>query len=115
VDDVGVVEDADDLADGVGLADVGEELVAQSLAFGGALHDAGDVDEADGGRHLPCGVEDLGQPAQPRIGHADDTDVRLDGGERVVRGQHVVLRQGVEHRGLADVGQADDADGEGQG
>ena len=38
--------------------------------------------------------------------------VRLDGGERVVRGQHVGPGQGVEHGGLADVGQPDDAEGE---
>ena len=40
VHDVGVVEGADHLADRVGLADVGEELVAQPLALAGAADDA---------------------------------------------------------------------------
>src|ERR1043166_6269187 len=37
--DLLVLEAADDLDDGVGLADVGEELVAESLAFGRAAHE----------------------------------------------------------------------------
>src|SRR5690606_27240031 len=49
VDDVLVLEGADDLADRVGLADVREELVPQALTLGGTAHDAGDVDEVDGG------------------------------------------------------------------
>ena len=55
--------------------------------------------------------EELRQLGQPRVGHGDDADVRLDGGERVVRGEHVVLGQSVEQGGLAHVRQADDADG----
>ena len=47
---------------------------------------------------------------QPSIRHTDDTNIGLDCGKRVVRGQHIVLRQRVEHRRLADVGQSDDAD-----
>src|SRR5919202_4189037 len=38
-----VLEAADDLYDGVGLADVGEELVAQALALGRAAHQPRDV------------------------------------------------------------------------
>ncbi len=45
VDDFGVVEAADDVADGVGGADVAEELVAEAFALGGAFDKAGDVDE----------------------------------------------------------------------
>ena len=52
---------------------------------------------------------------QPRIGDADDADVGLDRGERVVRREHAVAGQGVEQGGLADIGQTDDADGEGHG
>ena len=43
--DVGVLEAAHHMGDGVDLADVGEELVAEPLALGGAAHEAGDVDE----------------------------------------------------------------------
>jgi hypothetical protein len=47
VDHVGIVEAADHHQDGAGLADVGEELVAEALALGGALDQAGDVDDLD--------------------------------------------------------------------
>ena len=46
VDDVGVLEAADDVQDRVHLADVREELVAQPFAGAGAADDAGDVDHA---------------------------------------------------------------------
>ncbi len=49
VDDFGVVEAADDVSDGVGGADVSEELVAQAFTLGGAFDETGDVDELHGG------------------------------------------------------------------
>jgi len=48
--DVAVLEAAHDMGDGVALPDVGEELVAQALALGGAAHQPGDVDEGQAGR-----------------------------------------------------------------
>ncbi len=109
VDHVVVLEAAHHVDDGVGLADVGQELVAQAFALAGAGHQARDVDELDDGRHDALGLDDLGQLRQPRIGHFDHADVRLDGAERVVLGRDAGLGQGVEEGGLADVGQADDA------
>ena len=115
VHDVVVGEAAHDLRDGVGLADVREELVAEPLALARAAHDAGDVDERHRRGQDALGVEDLGELRQPRIGQAHDADVRLDRRERIVRREHVVLGQRVEEGGLADVGQTDDADSESHG
>ena len=112
VGDVVVAEDPGDLADRGRLADVGEELVAQPLPLRGAAHDAGDVHELDRGRHQSARTRTARQARQPRVGYADDADVRLDRRERVVRREHVVLGQRVEERGLAGVGKSDDADGE---
>ena len=111
---VGVGERPQDLADRVRLAHVGQELVAQTLTLAGAAHDAGDVDERHSGGQDPLGPEDLGQLGQSLIGHRDHPGVRLDRGERVVGRQRPVrvLGQGVEQGGLADVGKADDSDGE---
>src|SRR5690606_20384459 len=78
VRDVRIVEDPDDLADGVGLTDVGEELVPQPRAFGRPLDDARDVDERDGGRDRLRRVEDLGQLVQPPVGQGHHSDVGLD-------------------------------------
>ena len=61
VDDVLVVEAAHDVDDRVGLADVGEELVAQALALGRAGHQAGDVDELDDRRDDALRLDDRRQ------------------------------------------------------
>ena len=42
-----VVEAAHDVQDGVGLANVREELVAEALTFRSAAHQSGDIDELD--------------------------------------------------------------------
>ena len=57
-------------------------------------------------------AEDLGELVEARVGDADDADVGLDRGERVVGRQHVVLGQGVEQGRLADIRQTDDSDRE---
>ena len=86
----------DHLADGVTLADVGQELVAQAGALGCALDDAGDVDERHRRRQDPLRAEHLGQRGQSRIGQWDNTLVGFDGGERIVGRQNVVTGQRVE-------------------
>ena len=80
-----VLEAAQDVDDGIDLADVGEELVAEALAFRGAAHQAGDIDEFQAGGDGLDRLADLGQYMKARVGHADAADVRFDGAERVVR------------------------------
>ena len=109
--DVGVGEVADDLADGVGLADVRQELVAQALALGGTLHKAGDVHELHRGRHDAARMHDVGELLETAVWHVDNAHVGLDGGKGVVGGEAALLGEGREQGGLADVGQADDTDG----
>jgi hypothetical protein len=76
-----VVEAAHHVDDGVGLADVGQELVAQAFTLGGPGDQAGDVDELDdGGLHL-LRLDDLGEGVEARVGHFDDAHVGLDGAE----------------------------------
>ena len=75
----------------------------------------GDVDEGDRRRHDLLRVEELGEALEAGVGHRHDPDVGVDGGEGVVGRQHLVAGEGVEQRGLADVGQADDADGQSHG
>ena len=82
VHDVLVDEAAHDVRDRVGLADVGEELVAQALALRRAGDEARDVDELDRRRHHPLGLRDRGERREARIGHLDDADVGLDRAER---------------------------------
>ena len=110
VDDVRVLEAADDLDDRVHLADVGEELVAQPFAGSRPLDEAGDVDQLDGGRHEGGRSRDRRDRLQALVGNRDDADIRLDGAERIVRRLGLASAgKGVEQRRLADVRQADNA------
>ena len=106
-------EAAQNMGDGVDLADVREELVAEPLAFGGAAHQAGDIDELQKrGRRL-WRFGGRGDARQPPVGHRHPAHVGLDGAEREIsrrRGRGFGHR--VEQGGLAHVGQADDAAGE---
>ena len=97
------------MGDGVGLTDVGQELVAQAFTFGGAFYQAGDVDELHAGRDDALGLDDGGQGVQAGIGHGDHATVRLDGAEGEVLGTDTGFGQCIEQGGFADVGQSDDA------
>ena len=104
-----ILEAAHDVRDRIGLADVGEELVAEALALRRAGDEPRDVDELDGrGNHL-LRLRDRRERGEPRVGHFDDADVRLDRAERIVLRGDARLGQRVEQRRLADVGQPDDA------
>ena len=108
VGDIAVLEAANHMDDGVGGADVAEELVAQTLALAGALDETGDVDELDdGGGGLLGGIE-IAQPLQPLIGHGDHAHIGVDGAEGIIVGGNTGVGDGIEQSGLADVGQSDD-------
>jgi len=109
VNDVVILEAAHHVGDGVGLADVGEELVAQAFTLGGTGDQAGDVDEFHGGGQDALGLDDLGQRRQAGVRHRHDAAVRLDGAEGEVFRCDTGFGQSVEQGGLADVGQANDA------
>src|SRR5690606_38349816 len=109
VDNVVVLEAAHHVADRIDLADVGEELVAQPFATGGAGDQPGDVDELHRGRDDLLRVDDPGERVQPRIRHRHDADIGLDGAEGEVGRGDARLGQRIEEGRLADVRQADDA------
>ena len=110
VDDVLVVVRAHDVQEGVALADVGEELVAEPLPLGRARHEARDVVELD---RVPDDVRRLdgrGDLLEALVADGHDGDVRLDRREGVVRRLGAGLAEGVEQRGLARVGHPHEAD-----
>ena len=105
--DVRVDEAAHDVCNGIDLADVLEEFIAEALALGRALDEAGDVDEAHGSRRRLLRVVEFMQDLEARVWYGDDADIRLDRAEREVRGLCAGFRDGIEKRALADVRQAD--------
>ena len=107
--DVVILEASEDMDDGVDLADVAEELVAEAFALAGALHQTGDVDEGELGRDDLGRTGDGGELVEPRIGDRDLADIGLDRAEWIIgRLRRLGLGQRVEQGRLADVGQADD-------
>ncbi len=96
--------------DRVGLADVGEEAIAEPFAFVGAGDEARDVVEVDRVPHDLRGAHRARHLDQPLVEHGHDRHVGLDRGEGIVGGLDTRLGERVEQRGLAGVGQAHDAD-----
>ena len=109
VDDVVVFEAADHVDDGVHLPDIGEEFVAQALALGGALDQAGDVHEFDGGGGVLLRLVHLGQLVQALVRHGDHAHVGLYGAKRVVGRLGPRVGDGVEQGALPHVGKAYDS------
>ena len=113
VDDVIVFEATDDMQDRIALADVREELVAETFALGRALHKARDVGEFDGRANDLLRIVNLRQLLETGVLHLDDGGIRLDRAERIVLGGGLLLLgEGVKQGRLADVRQAHDTYGE---
>ena len=110
MDDIFILEAAHDLDHGVGLADVGKELVAEAFAFRCAADQSGDIDKFDGrGNHLLRFVHFF-EHGQAVVRYGDDADIGLDGGKRVVCGKRRFLRgQRVKQCGFPNIGQPDDS------
>ena len=110
MDDIGILKAADDLHDGVDLADGGEKLVAQAFTFAGAGDESGDINKFDRGRHDDIGFRDGLQDVRALIGYDHDADIRVDRAERVIRGLGLAgTGEGVEKGGFTHIGESDDA------
>ena len=108
--DIVVLEAAQHMGDGIDLADIGQEPVAQSLALRGAAHQPGEIDEGQPGRDGPARAADPGQGLEALVRHRHLADIGLDGAEREVRRRRGGgARERVEERRFAHVGQPDDA------
>jgi len=109
VGNIVVFETAYDLDDGVDFADVGEELVAEAFAGGGAADEAGDINELEGGRDGFLRFNEGGEDFETLIGNFNHAYVGLDGAEGVVGGLGLGRCDGVEQGALSDVGESDDS------
>ena len=111
MDDVGVIKDADDMADGVAFANMGEELVTETFAFAGAFDEAGDVDEFDRGGDDFFGANGFSEFFEAMIWYFDDADIGVDCTKWIVGGVSAFgARKSVEKSGFANIWEAYDAD-----
>jgi hypothetical protein len=113
---VTVLETAQDVGDGIDLADIGEELVAETLALGRAFHEARDIDEGHPRGNDLLRLRDPGQRVEPGIGDRHLAHIGFDRAEGEVRRlRRRRARQRVEERGFAHVRKTDDPDLEAHG
>jgi hypothetical protein len=106
--DVAVVEAAQHVNDGVALADVAQELVAESFTFAGALHQSGNVDDVAHGRYDTPRVNQLGELRQSFVGYGHLPHLGVDCTEREVCRLCLCAAQAVEKSGFSYVGKAHD-------
>ena len=110
VNHVIVLEAAHHVHDGVHLADVGQELVAQALALAGALHQAGDVHKLHPGGDDLLRARERRKLLQAPIGHGHHARIGLDRAEgEIGSGGLGVGHQSIEEGGFAHVGQPHDS------
>lgn len=106
VGDVVIVKTAQHMDYGVRLAYVGQELVAEALALGGTLHQAGYVHYLHGGGHHAARLAHLHELVEALVRDGDDPHVGLYGAEREIGRLGLGVAQTVEERGLAHVGES---------
>ena len=104
--DVVVVEATQHVYNGVGLADVAEELVTKSLTLRGTLNESGDVDNLASSGHDATRMNYLGELCKALVWHGDYAHVRLDCTEGEVGCLRLSVRKAVEESRLAHVGES---------
>ena len=108
VDDLGVIEASNHLEDGVDGADVRQEGIAETSTGRGTAGQTGNVVHGQVGGNLGLGLVLLAEPVEAVIGDDDARLLGVDGGiGEVCRVTEVAFCDGLEERGLADVGEAD--------
>ena len=98
MNNVVVLEAADDMGNGVALTDVGEELIAKAFALARAGNQTGDVDEFDSGRNDFLGMVDFGERLQARVRNLDDAHIGINCAEGVILSGDARFRQSIEER-----------------
>ena len=108
VGDVRVFKAAHNVHDRVAAADVGQKLVAETLALGRAFDKTCDVNKLDDGRRELFGIVLVAQPFEPLVRHGHDADVRVDGAEGVVVRGDPRVGDGIKERGFSDIRKPND-------
>jgi hypothetical protein len=84
VDDLGIVESADDLEDGIDGANVRQEGVSETGTSGRTAGETSDIVDGQVGRNARLGVVVFTQPVEALIGDEDARLFWVDGGIRKV-------------------------------
>ncbi len=76
---------------GIGLANVGQKLVAKPLALACSCNQPGNVNKLHGGGHDALGRDDTRKLIKPGVGQFNNAGVGLDGAKGVVLGRNACL------------------------
>ena len=107
VNNLSIIEAANDLEDGIDGTDVRQERVTQTGTSRGTTGQTGDIIHSQVGGNLGLGLVVGAEPVEALIGDDDAGFFRVDGGiGEVGRVTQRRLSDGLEERGLADVGEA---------
>jgi hypothetical protein len=82
---------------------VPEELVSQPLPGASSPHQPRDIHEVDRRGDDAFAADHPGHGDQAFVRDSGDTEVRIDGRERVILGLGPCTGKAIEYRGLADV------------
>jgi hypothetical protein len=96
VDYVRIVETAKYVKDGVSLADVCEEFIAETFAFRCAFYETCDVDDFDCSRYDALRIDEFGEFVEAFVGNGDYAYVRFDCTEWEVSRLGFCVRKTVE-------------------
>ena len=106
MNDIVIIEAAHHVHNGIDLANVGEELVAESFSLTRAFNEARDIYKFDGGRDDLVRLCDLSQRFQSSVRHLDDAHVGIDRAKRIVcRLRLTRTRESVKQCTLAHIGE----------
>ena len=109
VDHILIVKTPHDIHNGIGLTNIGKELIAQPFALARPSHEPCDIDKLHRGGHDPLGRNDGGELREAWVGQLDNACVGLDGAKGVILSRDPSLGKGVKEGALAYIGQANDS------
>ena len=89
--------------DGIALADVSEELISKSFAFGSAFHQSCNVHDLTGSGHDTSRVHDFSKFCESLVGHGNHTQVGFYRTEREVSSLCLSTGQAIEQSRLSHV------------
>ena len=104
-----IVKAAQHVNDGIGLADVTQELVTQAFASARALDQSCDINNLNRSGHNARRVHQFGELIEALIGYRNHSHVGFDGAEREVGRLRLGIRQTVKQSGFTHIGQAHDS------
>ena len=108
VGNIAVLKAAHNMHDGIGGADVGEELISKTFALGSTLNKTCDINEFDHSRGQLLGIVQIRQPLQTLIRNGYDTYIGVDGTKRIIICRDTCICNCVKEGRLANIGKSND-------